>query len=138
MVSRGLTIIPVRRFAPRAIVLFAALALACGRDVTEPSSPGSLTLNLTVTTLALTSHVQLTATAKASDNSTIPGAAIIWSSDDPAVSVSTQGVVTGVSVGVAHVTATIGSIGASARVVVLDAAPGGVAVVPTTPWIVSR
>jgi hypothetical protein len=66
-------------------------------------TPGSASLGASSTT-------QLSATAYNAMGATIPGAPITWSSSDPAVAtVSSSGLVTGVSTGQATITATSGS-----------------------------
>jgi uncharacterized protein YjdB len=79
-------------------------------EVTPPSS--SVTIGGTV---------QLTATAKAQDGSTVPGRTFVWASDNTNVaSVNAQGLVTGHALGDVTITATADGRSGSARVFIAD------------------
>src|SRR5439155_23291408 len=94
----------------------------------------SLQLDRTSVALALTGHVSVVASVRNAGGST-GTAAVTWTSDNAAVSVSPQGMITGVSIGRATVTAHAGELKASVAVVVLNGAPGGVAMIYDKPTL---
>ena len=72
--------------------------------------PGSVEVTPTNSTIAIGGQVQLTATVRADDGTVLPGRFVAWNTSNPAVAaVSQAGLVTGVSVGFANITATTGN-----------------------------
>lgn len=117
------------------IPILAALA-ACGKDnpvEPTPRTPSRITLSshsATLTTIGQT--LQINATVLDQENNVITGAAVTWSSGNPAVAtVSGSGLVTAVSGGAAQITVTSGSASASASVAVMQRA-GSVAITPAS------
>ena len=88
--------------------------------VTVMQEAGSITItppSATLTTVGET--VQLTAEVKDSGKTTIPGAAVVWSSSDPEVAtVDANGLVTAVSSGTTRITATSAGVSQSSTVYV--------------------
>ena len=107
---------------------FAALLLvaACGggSSATEPGTPASITLSSTTVSFAsLTATQGLTATVKDAAGATISGASVTWSTNAGSVAtVSSVGLVTAVGNGTAQITATAGTVQASADVSVQQVA----------------
>jgi len=93
--------------------------------VTVISVPtASVTVSLTSSTIAVGSTTQATATARDANGNVLIGKAMTWSSDNTSVAtVSTAGVVTGVSTGTANITAA--SEGQSGSATVTVALPVG-------------
>jgi Big-like domain-containing protein/leishmanolysin len=96
----------------------------CGGGSSDPTVPAEITLNSTQVTLAAAGQgQQLIATVLDQNGDPIPGAAVAWESDDPAiVAVSSTGLLTAQSPGNAEVTATAGEATASATVSVQSTA----------------
>jgi len=93
---------------------------------TTPTPPPpvatSVTLSATSVTVALGGTSQLSATVKDQNGATMAGKAITWGASDAAVAtVSSTGLVTGVSPGTANITATHLTLSATASVVAQDA-----------------
>lgn len=110
---------------------FKALAIAvliggCSDSVTSPPAPsvGSVTLSRDTVTLVPGAFTQLSATAFAVGGGTLDRTAT-WSSSDETKARVVGGIITGVAIGSATVTATIEGQSASAQVTILD---GGVIV----------
>ncbi|HEV8399056.1 MAG TPA: Ig-like domain-containing protein, partial [Gemmatimonadales bacterium] len=76
--------------------------------------------------------IRLTAVAKDADGNVLSGRAVTWTSGDPAATVSTSGLVTGVTPGAPTITATIEGQTGSADITVVPAAVGSVVVTPAT------
>ena len=76
--------------------------------VTVTQEAGSVTITPTSATLTMPGEtVQLTAEVKDSGKTTIPGAAVVWSSSNPQyATVDANGLVTAVSIGTTRITAT--------------------------------
>ncbi len=110
----------------------AALLLGLGCSSGEPTQPPPAptpvptTITLSATTVSFQSlgaTQTLTATVKDQNGSTLSGQTTTWSSDNaPVASVSTSGVVTAVAQGTATITATSGSLSATASVTVTQVA----------------
>lgn len=113
---------------PRVLLAAAgALTLACGGEK-SPTAPqiASVTLSTTAATLVPTATVQLNATAKDVGGNTLSSNVTWTSSDQSRATVSASGLVTGVAVGTATITASAGSQSASALVTVKEGAIVGV------------
>ena len=81
----------------------------CGTDKLGPTGEpvASVTVSPAPATVAPGGSLQLTAVAKSASGTTLPGRAFTWSTSDPAVAtVSASGLVTGVALGSATITAT--------------------------------
>ena len=130
---------PLKTNAPLlAALLTVCLTAGCGDDTVEPVpppapvpttitiSPGSATLQ------SLGETVRLAATVQDQNGQTMSGATVAWASGDPSVAtVDPSGLVTAVANGTASVTATAGSVSASAAVTV-EQAVAEVVVEPAT------
>ncbi|MEO7965337.1 MAG: Ig-like domain-containing protein [Gemmatimonadaceae bacterium] len=89
-------------------------------------SPASPSVNVGAT-------VQLSATAKDAAGNTLTGRPETWASDNTAIAtVSASGLVTGVAVGAATITATVGGISATASVAVTSVPVASISVTPAT------
>src|SRR3954462_881236 len=105
----------------------AALTLGCGgKDSPTAPEVGSVTLSTSAATLVPTATLSLSATVKDVGGNSLSSSVAWTSSDQSHASVSTAGIVTGVSVGTATITATAGGQSASAIVTVKDGAVIGV------------
>ena len=94
-------------------------------SVAAPSI-SAITVTLVSSTLALGSRTQVTATAKDADGNILAGKIITLSSDNSSIAtVTPQGVVTGVSVGSANITATAEGVTGSAAITVAVSAGFG-------------
>lgn len=86
-----------------------------------PVPVASITLSLTVDTLFGGLTQQLTAAVKDAAGATLTGRTLAWSSSDPSVAqVSGDGLVTARAAGTASITATAGTVSASAEIEVLE------------------
>ena len=105
-----------------------ALVWACGGDsptappTPEPARPSTVTVSPTTARLtALGATVQLTAEGFDENGDAVVGAAFSWESSDAAVAtVDASGLVTGVTVGGATITASAGSGQGTAEITVMD------------------
>jgi uncharacterized protein YjdB len=105
----------------------AALTLGCGgKDSPTAPEVGSVTLSTSAATLVPTATLSLSATVKDVGGNSLSSSVAWTSSDQSHASVSTAGIVTGVSVGTATITATAGGQSASALVTVKEGAVIGV------------
>ena len=115
---------------PRLLVASVLLVLACGgKDAptgpTEGDAPTPIATTLTISETALSlssvgATAQLTATVLDQTGATMSGASVSWASSDTDVAaVSTMGLVTAVATGMANITATLGSLQATAIVTVV-------------------
>jgi alpha-tubulin suppressor-like RCC1 family protein len=98
------------------------LAIACGDGAGLGDSVTAILVTPTAVSVAVGDTIRLTATGFADELHTdeIPGLAFIWSSSDPAaVTVTSDGVATGASSGIAHIGATAGGISGFGRVNVI-------------------
>ena len=130
----------MRKFASLRCVaitlLWPALASCGGSDAAGPQDPtptaqiATVSLDRSSATITVTGRVQLTATARDASGNPITGASVAWSSDNTAVTVSAQGLVTGISTGSATVSAMAGGKTSQAMITVGAGAPGAVAVTP--------
>ena len=88
--------------------------------VVQPPVAASVQVSPGATTLTVGDSTALTATAKDGSGNVISGAPITWSSDNTAAAtVSTSGVVTGVGVGTATITAKSGNASGTSTILVL-------------------
>lgn len=88
--------------------------------VTVTQTPTTITLTPTTATITRGTTQTLTATAADARGAAIPAASFVWSTNAAAIAtVSTAGVVSGVSVGTATVTATLGALVRSAVITVV-------------------
>lgn len=124
------------------LVVAAWLALAgaygCGGDsapTAPPQAVETLVLDRTSVLLATQGHVQLKPTGRTHDGQTVANMVVSWTANGSAVSVSPDGVVTGVGPGTATVTATVADRSASAVVTVVRGAPGTLAMNYPAPTI---
>ncbi|HJR64638.1 MAG TPA: hypothetical protein VJ803_13120 [Gemmatimonadaceae bacterium] len=97
---------------------------ACGGGTDAPVIARIVIVPGTQTLLSTGAMVQLTATAVATDGTTIPGVGFSWSSLDPAVTVSASGVVTAVENGTGRVVASAESKADTAEISVFVSACG--------------
>jgi alpha-tubulin suppressor-like RCC1 family protein len=125
----------------KTLLLAAALlvGIACNDSTSPPTPAGSptvasVTVALSPGTLLVGSTVQLTATTKDSAGNVLTGRAVTWASSDTAVAtVSATGLVTGVAVGSAMITATAEGKNGTAAVTVTAPPPVLVASVTVAP-----
>jgi uncharacterized protein YjdB len=111
-------------------VVFSLLLGSCGGDSSPTAStptptPVATSITLSVTSLSLASlsdTTQLTATVTDANGETISGATVTWAATGGAATVSSTGLVTSVADGTATITATSGSLSATASVTVAQAA----------------
>jgi uncharacterized protein YjdB len=104
------------------------VALSCGSDSTGPSDDNGVTISPDSTTVALGSTVTLAATVAGGSS-----ASFFWSSDNESVAtVSGSGVVTGVSLGTAHIAASSSGKSGVATIVVVPQGVASVRVSPTS------
>ena len=89
---------------------------------TTPATSVATSITLSATSLSFSAsgeQQQLSATVKDQNNATMSGASVTWATSDAAVAtVSSTGLVTSVANGIATITATIGSLTATASVTV--------------------
>ncbi|MXW04086.1 MAG: hypothetical protein F4Z81_03345 [Gemmatimonadetes bacterium] len=117
-----------------AILIVATLA-ACGKD--SPTEPDRISSSITLSSrsviiTAIGQTLQINATVLDQDNNVLTGATVAWSSSNPAVaSVSSSGLVTVLSGGIARISATSGGVSAVASVQVSQAVIS-VAIAPTS------
>ncbi len=93
---------------PRRALLLTALLVACATDVAGPPAPvASIEVTPQTAPVPVGTTRQLTAITRDSAGGELTGRSVIWSSSDPAVAtVSGSGLVTGMSLGPATITAT--------------------------------
>lgn len=113
------------RTLPAVLATLVALA-ACGggSGPTDPPAPtvSSVTVSPLTPSLNVGQSQQLTATAKASDGSTVSGVSVAWASSATNVAtVSSSGLVTAVAAGQAAITATVSGVAGSTIVTVVAA-----------------
>jgi parallel beta-helix repeat protein len=115
------------------LIVAAAGAAADTATLTVRQIPAAMAVNPGNLTLSVGGTGQLQATVADSGGTAIPNSPVTWGSSAPGVaSVSSSGLVTGVSVGVATVATTSGDLSAAATVtVVAQAAVAGLYVSPT-------
>src|SRR6266849_2759675 len=126
-----------------ALLVGVAWVLACERPlaVTSPSGGGSVpvaavTLSLASANLTAGQTVQLTATPKDANGNPLSGRVITWTSSAAAVAaVSGSGLVTGVVVGSATITATSEGQSGTAAVTVTSSAGAGGCSAPQPGWL---
>ena len=96
-----------------------ASALACGGDSSGPSAVANVDITAPSTSVAVGGTLQLTATAHDSKGNAVTGRPVTWVTGTATIAtVSANGLVTGVAVGSASITATIGGKTASQTVTV--------------------
>jgi hypothetical protein len=116
------------------VCVAALIFSACDSSPSGPAEPVVASVTITPSDPAIVAGqtVQLTATARAADGTTIPGKTFTWQSQNAAVaSVSGSGLVTGVQAGTATVSASVD--GRSGQVTVVVTAPSPVVVAGVTP-----
>ncbi len=117
---------PARRNPVHILFLLALFALvSCGKDgPTWSTSPANMVVTpKTVTLTAIGQSVQLDAQVQDEAGTTLSGQAVVWSSRNPLVaSVSSGGLVTAKSKGIADVTATAGQKQAKSTITVTQSA----------------
>jgi hypothetical protein len=110
----------------RGALLVAGLALlasGCNEGVAPALPVTAVELSHTEVKVGPTSSVVLTATPRAANGVALPDRPIVWTTSDPAIAIVSQsGVVTGVSFGVARVTATSDGKAADATISVVPTA----------------
>ena len=99
--------------------LFAALTLSCGGESTAPVTAASVTLSASSVALPVGSTHSLTAITKDAGGTVLTNHPITWSSSNSAVATVAGGIITGVSVGSATITATADGVSASVELQVL-------------------
>lgn len=120
---------------PRSIVTAFSAALlfisgCSGGGSTTPSTPSSDTVSIapSVKNVVAGGSVQFSATLTLASGGVDNNALFIWQSDDTSIaSVDAKGIVTGIKVGVATITATSGTITGSALIGVVASGPGAAA-----------
>jgi len=123
-------------------LLVTLAAAACQRPLTGPSGGGSVpvaavTLSLASASLTAGQTVQLTATPKDANGNPLSGRVITWTSSAAAVAaVSGSGLVTGVAVGSATITATSEGQSGTAAFTVTNVPVAAVTVSPATAGVV--
>lgn len=96
-------------------------------------TPASIAVNPTSVSITVGQTSQLTATVKDSNNAVISGASVTWTIDKPAVaSVSSTGLVTGLTAGTATITATSGPAHTTVPVTIAPPPPNAVVVSPSS------
>ena len=111
----------------------AIVLLSCGGDSTGPGGGGaSVTVNPATDSLALGASVTLVATVTDANGHTVSGASIFWSSENPATAtVSSNGVVTGIAIGVVRIAASSNGKSDFAAITVVPQSVASVRVSPT-------
>ncbi len=90
----------------------------------EPPVLTSIAIAPTSISISMNTSTQLTATCKDQNNNTMTCPTLTWESDNPSVSsVNSSGVVTGISIGTANVTASSGSITSNISTVTVTQPP---------------
>src|SRR5574341_2433674 len=100
-----------RRFmsaSRRKAIVLASLVAACGTDASGPGAPvANVLVNPLTAALPIQTTVQLNAIPRDANGAQLNGRSIVWSSSAPGIAtVSIGGLVTGVSLGTATITAT--------------------------------
>lgn len=117
-----------------AAVLFAVLAVGCSSTdspaTSPPVTPAPVASQIVVTPATVTLNTgatsTLTAAALTAAGAPVSGVAVTWTSSAPQVAtVSTAGVVTGVTVGSATITATAGTLRGTSAITVRTTPPAG-------------
>lgn len=122
-------------FTRYVVILIVATLAACGKD--SPTEPDRISSSIALSSrsviiTAIGQTLQINATVLDQDNNVLTSATVAWSSSNPAVaSVSSGGLVTVVSGGVAEIRATSGGVSAVANVQVSQATVR-VAIAPTS------
>lgn len=118
-----------------AIVAALAACSSSGADSVAPTSNGAIQIAITpdAPSVALGSQVALQADVRDGSGQTVPGTTIFWSSSDTSiVTVSSSGVVTGMTVGTAQVAASAGGQSAVVPVTVVPVAVAAVTILPSS------
>lgn len=122
-------------FTRYVVILIVATLAGCGKD--SPTEPARVSSSIVLSSraviiTAIGQTLQINATVLDQDNNVLTDATVAWSSDNPAVaSVSSGGLVTVVSGGIAQIKATSGGVSAVANVQVAQVAVS-VAIAPTS------
>ena len=118
---------PAGFLAALAVAVISALVSACGGDGgdTQPPKPvQTVTVTAPTTTIQVGQTVQLTATAEDADGAVVGSSTFTWSTSDAAVAaVSPTGLVSGVAVGQAEISATAEGIPGSISITVTATSP---------------
>ena len=125
-----------RLYSAVAMVFVCWTFASCGKDSPRepvPQTPARITLSSEEATLtAVGQTIQLTATVLDQENRVISGAVVTWTSTNPSVvEVDTRGLLTAIQNGYVQITATSGSVSASASIVVAQA-PDRIEVMPSS------
>src|SRR5690349_12252145 len=105
------------------------LMLACGGDSSGPPSVASIDILGPTADIQIGGTVQLSATAKDAKGNTLTGKTVSWSTSSGAIAtVSTNGLVTGVSAGTVSITASVDGKTMSRDVKVVSSPVGAIAV----------
>ncbi|HEY3013204.1 MAG TPA: PQQ-dependent sugar dehydrogenase, partial [Gemmatimonadales bacterium] len=112
------------------VLIIAALVSACGDDgsgdIQEPIPVTTVTVTAPQTTIELGQTVQLTATARDASGTVVEGRTFEWTTADAVVaSVSSTGLVTGLSQGQVEIRATTEGVTGTIMITVAAAPPGG-------------
>lgn len=122
-------------FTRYVVILIVATLAACGKD--SPTEPARISSSIVLSSIsviitAIGQTLQINAKVLDQDNNVLTDSTIAWSSSNPAVaSVSSSGLVTVVSGGIAQIKATSGGVSAVANVQVAQVAVR-VAIAPTS------
>lgn len=122
-------------FTRYVVMLIVATLAACGKD--SPTEPARISSSIVLSSqsviiTAIGQTLQINATVLDQDNNVLTDATVAWSSSKPTVAtVSSSGLVTVVSGGIAQISATSGGVSAVANVQVSQVAVS-VAIAPTS------
>ncbi len=122
----------------RSVAAFAAalIVVACGggdgSKTTRPATVASVTLSQQSATIDVGTTLILTATAKDASGNVITGRTTTWTSSNSSVATVDNGIVTGISVGTATITATIDGKPATALITVQLPPVASITITPAT------
>ena len=124
-------VVTARGFGSAAVTATVEGVSASASVNVAPTGSSTASMSPTSATVIAGRTTQLTATLRDGNDNVIPGVAFSWSSSNTAVAgVSSQGVVTGLTVGTATVTATAQGLSTSATITVAPVPIASVAVTP--------
>ncbi len=111
------------------LCLLALAALSCSSDSTGSREVAAVTVTPASASVAVGATVQLSASPTKVDGQVVAGVPVVWTSETPSVAtVSSKGVVTGVSPGAATITASSGGHAGQATITVTGGGAGDVLV----------